>query len=253
MNDTPIIAGEDLLRIYSEVEGFTGKYACLAYDMEATSPSGERIGFVRGTLVQIYPYMVSEAVDPDKWNGYGGAYMGEHYNVLHYVSIRAYYNNTLDEYTIWTNDRPIASQLDAHMSCMKGLDFMKNVFKIDSRITLMGKHLEDYLFNEKELTPTQDPVEHGKRTLKTMAHAFGGTAGFVAMICAFLVIGIYSSLFKMLACLAVFFLVCYLCVRALSKDGRATQAKIEEWERCNKKCIAQFEIINSLHGGEPFS
>ena len=69
MEEQPIIEGEDLLRIYNDIEGYTGRYACLNYDMNAVSPTGEEVHFIRGTLVQIYPYINEEAIEDDKWNG----------------------------------------------------------------------------------------------------------------------------------------------------------------------------------------
>lgn len=251
MNDTPIIEGEDLLRIYNDIEGYTGRYACLNYDMTAVSPTGEEVHFIRGTLVQIYPYMSDEAVEDDKWNGYMGAYMGQDYKVLHSISIRAYYNNTLEKYVIWTNDRPIRKQLDAHMSCMLGRDFLQNVFRFDRQIDITGKHLDDYLNEYREVGGRLTPADNTKTALKITSKAFGGVMGFVLLGIAFLVIGLSSTVLKMFGCMALFFVICPLGIKHLSQNDRATQAIVEEWGRCNQRCIAKFEIISHLHGGEP--
>ena len=255
MNDTPIIEGEDLLRIYSEVNSYTGKYACLNYDMDTVSPTGEMVHFIKGTLVQIYPYMENEPVEDDKWNGFHGAYMGQHYNVLHSISIKAYYNNSVEKYVIWTWQRPIRNELNAHMSCMQGLDFLRNVFRQDEWVNVLGRHLDGYLYDDEGVGNLQSRSGNTdtKKALKITSHVFGGTLGIVFLGIAFLIIGIFSTALKMLGCMALFFVIVPLCILKLSKNDGATQALIEESERCNRKCINQFDIISNLHGGEPFS
>lgn len=247
MESIPIIAGEDLLNIYNNINSFNNTYACLSFDIDASSSNNEIIHFKKGTLVKIYTDLLDESVEKDKWNGFNGAYMGQYYKVLHSISIKAYYNNTVENYIIWTYDKPVEKELDAHMSCMKGLDFINHAFTIDTQINLIGKHLDEYLDNEYAIN-TAKKTDIIKRTVVISGAIFGLTS-----ISIILSLAISWVIFKMFICIIIFFIICFFYITSKSKNNEATQALIDEWNKCNNRCIEHtFDIVANLHSGEPF-
>ena len=162
------IAREDLVRIYQQIDYYNGRYAVLTRDIDFTN-YGIHYHFIKGTLVFVYCTLENTRTSDTKSNPFQ--------KTLHHISIRAMHDGQLVREFVWTNDRPIERSFDAHMNCMKGLEFINETFMSNAETELIGRRLDKYWDSEEgvihnEIITEDRTVDKGNRTVESFVERF---------------------------------------------------------------------------------